>query len=584
MKYQYLIQITIISSILTLCFTQFSCGGGSHSGEGLIVSLSAPAQLSAKGISSKQIFLTWTDPNTLKTNFVIERSSDGVKFIVIDTVSLYQTKYSDIPPMTETTYYYRIKTRMSNQESEYSNIDDALTLKAPILNEITKLSSYQVELRWIDNSSKESGFLIERSVDGVTFTEIVKALANSTVFLDETVTPNRYHYRIRAFDSNENISSYSATVDVLVHFPKIPVVEGWPKTFIGGISVNSVDMDSDGIKEVFVKTGTWIYDVANLWVFNLDGTNYSSDWPKVIHDPISTPAFGDLDGDKNIETVFTSFHFNCGIGKINSNFFVLNSMGENAPGWPVSIPDICFATEPVIADIDPSIPGLEIAFATRVYTTSSKNEMKLFAFDKNGNNVQGFPKSMGFDCGFQYYPSPIIGDIDGDKINDIIVGIYRNSYGYILAYDINGQKMNNWPHILATHQFNPTALAMGDLDNNGTVEIVVATSLGSLIVIDNKGNLFDPVWANFKTGASVSDMVLADLDMDGDLEIIIGGYGDNRIYAIHHDGKMAKGWPVYTGAPFPCRVRVGAIGDIGDIVKQGTFSHRVLGGSRVELS
>ena len=67
----------------------------------------------------------------------------------------------------------------------------------------------QINLTWADNSTNESVFLIERSSDNVTFTQIGFAAANETNYFDTGLAPaTTFFYRVRASNSH-GPSSYS---------------------------------------------------------------------------------------------------------------------------------------------------------------------------------------------------------------------------------------------------------------------------------------------------------------------------------------------------------------------------------------
>jgi hypothetical protein len=79
----------------------------------------------------------------------------------------------------------------------------------------TAPASHEIDLSWIDNSSNESGFKIERctgaSCDGTpgSYSQIAQVGANVTTYSDTTVVPSTtYSYRVKAFNSGGD-SSYS---------------------------------------------------------------------------------------------------------------------------------------------------------------------------------------------------------------------------------------------------------------------------------------------------------------------------------------------------------------------------------------
>jgi CubicO group peptidase (beta-lactamase class C family) len=82
---------------------------------------------------------------------------------------------------------------------------------APSGLKVTALSSKQVQLSWIDNSTDELGFKVERSLDAKTYTLVAQPPANSTSYIDGGVLVwNTYYYRVRSYNSSG--LSYSTSV------------------------------------------------------------------------------------------------------------------------------------------------------------------------------------------------------------------------------------------------------------------------------------------------------------------------------------------------------------------------------------
>jgi hypothetical protein len=74
-------------------------------------------------------------------------------------------------------------------------------------------SANQINLAWTDNSLDETGFKIERSLDGTNFTEISAVGSNTTTFFDAGLVPmTTYFYRVRAYNGNGD-SAYTAIAE-----------------------------------------------------------------------------------------------------------------------------------------------------------------------------------------------------------------------------------------------------------------------------------------------------------------------------------------------------------------------------------
>jgi hypothetical protein len=62
------------------------------------------------------------------------------------------------------------------------------------------MSNAQIDLVWTDNATGEVGYIVERSLDGLTFIEIASLPAGSTAYSDTGLAPSStYYYQVRAF-------------------------------------------------------------------------------------------------------------------------------------------------------------------------------------------------------------------------------------------------------------------------------------------------------------------------------------------------------------------------------------------------
>jgi hypothetical protein len=184
-----------------------------------IPSMNGPSGLTATPISSSQINLGWTDNSSDETNFRVERSPDGsTGWTEIGSAAANSPSYSSTGLSTCTTYYYRVRAYRSSDGaySSYSNTasttSTGCSLNAPSGLTATPISASQINLSWTDNSSDETNFRGELSLNGSTgWTEIGTVVANttsaSTIGLSACTT---YYFRVRAYRSSDGAySSYS---------------------------------------------------------------------------------------------------------------------------------------------------------------------------------------------------------------------------------------------------------------------------------------------------------------------------------------------------------------------------------------
>lgn len=109
-----------------------------------------------------------------------------------------------------------------------SQISTTITYTPPVPAAPTNLNasiigtSTSIGLSWTDNSSIESGFMIERSTDNVTFTILASTTANVTSYTDSaTSIGNTYYYRVRAYNAGGN-SANSNVASVVIAAPLNP--------------------------------------------------------------------------------------------------------------------------------------------------------------------------------------------------------------------------------------------------------------------------------------------------------------------------------------------------------------------------
>jgi hypothetical protein len=89
------------------------------------------------------------------------------------------------------------------------------SLLAPSSFRTSAVSAVGLTLRWTDNSSNETEFVIERSTNGEPFTELVRLPKNTISFVDQSVLPgNTYRYKVFAKGVLNFVSAPAPTLEV----------------------------------------------------------------------------------------------------------------------------------------------------------------------------------------------------------------------------------------------------------------------------------------------------------------------------------------------------------------------------------
>ncbi len=178
----------------------------------------SPQNLMATAVSTTQINLSWAAIATA-TNVLVERSPNGNDgWTQLTSLPGDATSYSDQGRTPNTRYYYRIRATNASGTGPYSIVVNAITPDAPPAAPArltaTAASFGQINLQWADLSGNESGFQLERSLNGSDgWTKIADVAANATTYSDPNLSPRtRYFYRIRAVNA-AGPSDYSNIAD-----------------------------------------------------------------------------------------------------------------------------------------------------------------------------------------------------------------------------------------------------------------------------------------------------------------------------------------------------------------------------------
>ncbi|MBK9138012.1 MAG: fibronectin type III domain-containing protein [Verrucomicrobia bacterium] len=187
-----------------------------------------PSGLNPSAVSSSQISLVWSDNANNETSHQLERSLNGVVWSALATLGANVTSYLDTGLDPATTYHYRLRACNSGGCSDFTPGASATTLPlppaAPSGLTATALSQTEIGLAWADNSANETGFQVERSLNGTSWSPAFQVAANVTSSIDTGRTANTlYYYRVIAFNAGgSSVPSGTASATTLPNPPAAP--------------------------------------------------------------------------------------------------------------------------------------------------------------------------------------------------------------------------------------------------------------------------------------------------------------------------------------------------------------------------
>ncbi len=164
------------------------------------------------------------------------------------------------------------------------------------------------------------------------------------------------------------------------------------------------------------------------------------------------------------------------------------------------------------------------------------------ALNKSAGSVG---ESRKHDLGTQIVAEPVSGDIDNDGSVEVVIG---TNDGQVIAYTEAGEKKWVFKASADVGEVEEMFMEAGsvnsidskpflfDINNDGKHEVLVGTQSGMVYAIDSKGK---NIWS-YKAGDAVKGSVNAlDADNDGKKELVFGS-SDGNIYMLDMKGKLKK--------------------------------------------
>lgn len=317
-------------------------------------------------------------------------------------------------------------------------------------------------------------------------------------------------------------------------------------------SLAFADADGDGDEDVLISGQGSGNSIPRLYLNN--GRGEFAQYMGLPFEPVthSSLAFADIDGDRDLDLLLTgqSVTLNAPVAKLYAN----DGRGRfheisGAPFTGVLSASIAFA------DVDGNgSPDVLIAGASKAGILSSKLYL---------NNGKGrFAEQTNTPFTGVYSGSAAFADADGDGDQDLLLTGNRNGASESAA-PLSKLYLNDGRGVFTEKTEVPfinvcySAIAFADVDSDGDEDLLLTGNSQSLFRIaklylnDGKAGFSERTGTPFDGGYN-SSVAFSDVDLDGDLDVLIAGLGSPgpmaKLYTNAGSGRFAE----RTGTPFEC--------------------------------
>ncbi len=298
--------------------------------------------------------------------------------------------------------------------------------------------------------------------------------------------------------------------------------------------------------------------------------------PFPLGDPVATsgynaPALGDVDRDGDMDLVMGVLG-----GAFNPNRTSVENLYQFEQGGAgdfgvattrlIRMVDVGAESYPAFSDLDGD-GDLDLLLSNKIETDNTRTG-RIYVFENTGSATAPAFAARGPVPGLPdaYHFAPAFGDLDGDGDDDVILGQWGDAVAYYRNDRDSGSgtsgAMPRWTLVdsaaaTLTRGRNTTP-ALGDLDGDGDLDLLLGESSGALNYYRNAGGprapAFELVSDEFQDidAGRRSIPFLLDWDGDGDLDLALGSEGSGvRIYL--NEGSRSE--PVFVESePFPLPV------------------------------
>jgi hypothetical protein len=347
-------------------------------------------------------------------------------------------------------------------------------------------------------------------------------------WVDHEVAPlTPYYYQVVAVDSSGNASTVSTTVNAFTGPHEHPGFPAFTRESSG--SPVALAPASPGPGQDILVGGDVLHVLRPDGTAPVDADGLSAtpgDFTTVGHYYQGGGSFADLDGDGGRDVIGAAWD--------SRQLVALHATGAMRAGFPVSLPSAIWSSV-AVGDLDAN-GRLEMVFASlggKIYAFRHTGAEWMDGDSNPGTN--GVFKALGstFNPG-----TPALASLLG---NGQLAIVYGSIDGNLYAWKHDGTNVPGFPVAIGGVL---GSVAVGKIDGaGGPVSIVVPVAYNSIHVryADGTNHPGFPVSVPTAGSGQASSPALADMNNDGKLDIVAAST-DGRIYVFDHNGAPVAPW------------------------------------------
>lgn len=302
-------------------------------------------------------------------------------------------------------------------------------------------------------------------------------------------------------------------------------------------SVFGADMDQDGRMDVVSVSGGASGHLD--WYQNNGNTPLTFNAIPILAN-LPNPFFvapADINGDNRTDILVASY-----TDGRNTNGQIMYLKNQRATGS--SLPSF----KPYVVDNKVlglnSLQGVDINGDSYQDILSASFYGGVVWYENNGAANPTFtPHVVDNKSGLASYA--VAADLNGDGHQDIVAGFWNSNS--IIWYENNGARQPSFtPHVLTTTAMEPRALAVADLNGDGSPDIIAASSQDNKLVWYKNNGATSPSFTPITISSTCRDirsLVAVDFDHDSYMDLAAASHESNTITWFRNNGAAT---PIFT--------------------------------------